>query len=568
MSDTRTLKLVLLWHMHQPEFRDHGSGEFLRPWVYLHALKDYTDMAAHLERHPRIKAVVNLVPILLDQLEDYADQFATGRLRDPFLRLLVRPELDTLERAERERILDQCFRANHSTMIEPFPAYRRLRDVHRALVELEADPARLLSGQYLADLLTWYHLSWTGETVRREHELLVRLMTRGEGFTHADRQQLFALMGTLIRDVVGRYRALLERGQIELSTTPHYHPIGPLLLDFGCARESMPEAPLPEAAAYPGGRQRALWHLDAAMRSHAERFGARPRGVWPAEGALSTAFARLLAEQGVGWAASGEGMLVNTLKHHGLETAERSQYLYRPYRVEFPGASLGCFFRDDRLSDLIGFEYKGWHGRDAANHFVAQLEAVLAQAPAGEDPVVCIMLDGENAWEYYPYNAFYFLDDLYAALEAHPAIRTVTCSEALDDPAAAALTHPLPGLTAGSWVYGNLSVWIGSPDKNRAWDLLCLAKRSYDLVAASGRLSQEQLADAGRQLAVCEGSDWFWWFGDYNPSESVASFDRLFRDNLANLYRLLQLEPPAALNEPVSRGATHARTDGAMRRAA
>jgi alpha-amylase/alpha-mannosidase (GH57 family) len=225
-------------------------------------------------------------------------------------------------------------------------------------------------------------------------------------------------------------------------------------------------------------------------------------------------------------------------------------------------------FRDDRLSDLIGFEYKTWHGRDAADHFVAQLEAVLKQAPAGEAPVVCIMLDGENAWEYYPYNAFYFLDDLYAALEAHPAIRTVTCGELLDDPAAAEITRPLPALAAGSWVYGNLSVWIGSPDKNRAWDLLCMAKQSYDLVVASGRLSQAQLADAARQLAVCEGSDWFWWFGDYNPSESVASFDRLFRDNLANLYRLLQLEPPAVLREPVSRGATHARTDGAMRRAA
>jgi alpha-amylase/alpha-mannosidase (GH57 family) len=304
------------------------------------------------------------------------------------------------------------------------------------------------------------------------------------------------------------------------------------------------------------------------MRSHAHRFGARPRGVWPAEGALSTAFARLLAEQGVSWAASGEGMLANTLEHSAVDARERGDWLYRPYRVEFPGGNLACFFRDDRLSDLIGFEYKTWHGRDAANHFVQQLEAVLTQAPGGEEPVVCIMLDGENAWEYYPYNAFYFLEDLYAALEGHPAIRTATCTEVLDDPAAQAITRPLSALTAGSWVHGNLSVWIGSPDKNRAWDLLCAAKRSFDLVAASGRLAPDQLADAQRQLAACEGSDWFWWFGDYNPSESVASFDRLFRDNLANLYRLLQLEPPATLGEPVSRGAMHAHTDGAMRRAA
>jgi alpha-amylase/alpha-mannosidase (GH57 family) len=153
-------------------------------------------------------------------------------------------------------------------------------------------------------------------------------------------------------------------------------------------------------------------------------------------------------------------------------------------------------------------------------------------------------------------------------LESHPSIRTVTCSEVVRDPAAASITQRLPALTTGSWVYGNLSVWIGSPDKNRAWDLLCMAKQSYDLVVASGRLTQAQAAAASRQLAVCEGSDWFWWFGDYNPSESVRSFDRLFRDNLANLYRLLKLEPPALLKEPVSRGAVQARTDGAMRRAA
>jgi alpha-amylase/alpha-mannosidase (GH57 family) len=568
MSSPRKLKLVLMWHMHQPEFRDQNTGEFLHPWVYLHALKDYSDMAAHLERHPGVKAVINLVPILLDQLEDYADQFATGRLRDPYLRLLVRPELHTLDRSERKRILDQCFRANHSTMVEPFPAYRRLRDIHRSLSELGTDPARCLSGEYLADLITWYHLSWTGETVRRRHELVVQLMTRGEGFSHADRMQLFELMGVVVRELLGRYRDLAQRGQIEISTTPHYHPIGPLLLDFACARESMPDAPLPEAPAYPGGRQRALWHLDSACRSHEQRFGARPTGVWPAEGALSTPFARLLAQRGVGWAASGEGMLANTLKSRGGDVSDRSAFLYRPYRVEFPGAALTCLFRDDRLSDLIGFEYKSWHGRDAANHFIGQLETILAQTPAGEEPVVCIILDGENAWEYYPYNAFYFLDDLYGELASHPSIRTMTCSEVLADPAAVALTRPLPALTTGSWVYGNLSTWIGSHDKNRAWDLLCNAKHSYDLVVASGRLTESELAAASRQLAVCEGSDWFWWFGDYNPSESVASFDRLFRDNLINLYRLLKLDAPAALNEPVSRGAVHAHTEGAMRRAA
>ena len=562
MANDKRLTLVLLWHMHQPQFRDPRSGEFSHPWVYLHALKDYSDMAAHLEAHRGVRAVVNLVPVLLDQLEDYAEQCESGKIRDRLLRALAREDLDRLGPEDRNFLLDQCFRANHTKMIEPFAPFKRLRDLYQYARAQGGDPSRYLSGQYFADLVTWYHLVWTGETVRRAHEPVVRLMSRAEAFTHAERMELFQLIGVTLRGVVDRYRRLAQSGQVELSSTPHYHPIGPLLLDFACARETMPEAPLPAAPAYPGGRMRTCWHLRRAVESHRARFGAEPAGIWPAEGALSMPFARLLAEQGVRWVASGEGVLANSLVRSGLPTDQRDRYLYRPYRLEGGPA---CFFRDERLSDLIGFEYKGWHGADAAGHFIAQLEQILEQAPAGEEPVVSVILDGENAWEYYPYNAYYFLHDLYAALEAHPRIRTATCSEVLARDSA---LPTLPQLAAGSWVHGNLSVWIGSPDKNRAWDLLAMVKQSYDLVTASGRLSAEEAEAVSRQLAVCEGSDWFWWFGDYNPRESVEVFDRLFRANLVRLYELLKLTPPRELAERVSLGAVDARTTGAMRRAA
>jgi alpha-amylase/alpha-mannosidase (GH57 family) len=355
---------------------------------------------------------------------------------------------------------------------------------------------------------------------------------------------------------------------VELSSTPHYHPIGPLLLDFACAREAMPDAPLPAAACYAGGRMRNGWHVDSARQSHQRRFGAAPVGMWPAEGAISPAFCRLLAEHGVRWTASGEGVLANSLKKSGEPVDNRQAYLYRPYRVKCSDGAISCFFRDDRLSDLIGFEYKGWHGADAASHFIGQLEEIQAAALEGETPVVSVILDGENAWEYYPYNAYYFMRDLYLALESHPFIQTTTYAEILADPASKPLYRTLPELVTGSWVYGNLSIWIGSTDKNRAWDLLCTAKQSYDLVVASGRLSPEEAEAASKQLAVCEGSDWCWWFGDYNPRESVEKFDILYRANLANLYRLLKLPPPAQLDEPVSRGAAAPNTTGAMRRAA
>jgi len=563
-----TLQLVLLWHMHQPDFRDHASGEFKQPWVYLHALKDYSDMAAHLEAHPGVKAVVNLVPILLDQLEDYADQFASSRLRDPLLRLLVHEDLDRASEEERALLLDQCFRSNHSKMVEPFAPYKRLRNLYEFVVGQGAEHSRYLSGQYLADLVTWYHLAWTGETLRRERELIVQLMTQGTDFTLAQRRALFELVAEVVGGTVERYRRLAQSGQVELSTTPYYHPIGPLLLEFDSAREAMPEAPFPRADAYPGGRTRLSWHVSEAQSSHARRFGAPAAGMWPAEGAVSLPMCDLLAQQGVAWAASGEAVLLNSLRKSNLPTGAREQSLYRPYRVGAGRAPLTCFFRDDQLSDLIGFEYKDWHGNDAAADFIGRLESIRSTASAADTPVVSVMLDGENAWEFYPYNGYYFLRSLYQALGSHPSIRTVTCAEVTSDPRHATEANRLPEMVTGSWVFGNLSTWIGSADKNRAWELLVSAKQSYDLVLASGRLSEAEAAAAARQLAACEGSDWFWWFGDYNPAESVRSFDRLFRAYLANLYRLLRLVPPAQLDEPVSLGAVDAQTHNAMRRAA
>ena len=576
MTPPRPLDLVLVWHLHQPDYRNHASGEFMLPWVYLHAIKDYTDMASHLEHHPGMRAVVNWVPVLLDQLEDYADQFGSGQLRDPLLRLLARDHNDPLTEDERALVLEQCLRANHSRMIEPYPAYKRMHELFRTLEAQGGQALRYLSDHFFYDVLIWYHLAWTGETVRRESELVSRLMAVGQHFEQHHRHELFRLVGDLVRGVVARYARLAEAGRIELSTTPHYHPLAPLLLDFHSAREAEPKAQLPETPDYPGGRERVMAQLQSALESHARRFGAVPRGVWPAEGSVSAGLLDVLSGNGLAWAASSEQVLANSLgaAHHG---AARSQYLYRAYRLG-SAPDLALFFRDDRLSDRIGFEYQKWHGSDAAANFIGELECIAAEAPQDERPLVSVILDGENAWEHYPYNAYYFLSALYKALESHPSIRPTTFDAFLlarsntnNDGAAAGpppgAMHKLDRLVAGSWVYGNFATWIGSHDKNRAWDLLCAAKQSLDLVKASGRLGRESLAAAEQQLADCEGSDWFWWFGDYNPSASVASFDRLYRAKLANLYRLIELPVPAALDEPISHGRGAPEGGGSMRRA-
>ncbi len=570
-GEGRKLQLILCWHMHQPDYREYLRGEFVLPWTYLHATKDYTDMAFHLEQHPRAKAVVNFVPILVEQLQDYQHQFESGEMRDPLLRMLSHEDMEDLGEADRLHILDSCFKNEHTKMLQPYRAYQHLFDLHRMVEGHGRENVTYLSGQYLADLLVWYHLVWMGESVRRSSELVARLMTKGSQFTYAERKDLFDLIGNLIADIVPRYRRLAERGQVEISTTPYNHPILPLLLDFEAAKESEPTVLLPQALHYPGGRLRAQAHLSNAVESHKRSFGVPLHGMWPSEGGVSRAALRLLAEHGCEWTATGQGVLANSLRREMSENPlpGSSGYLYKPYLVETGGKPIHCFFRDDRLSDKIGFEYSKWRGDDAAADFIHHLEEISHQAPPGSEPVVTVILDGENAWEYYPYNAYYFLSELYNRLEKHPDIRTSTfheCVQELSDPLSRVTASRLNQMVAGSWVYGTFSTWIGSPDKNRGWDLLCEAKRSYDIVMASGRLNDEEMRAAAEQLADCEGSDWFWWFGDYNSALSVASFDSLFRRNLSNLYRLLKLPPPLELQHVISVGTGEPALGGTMRR--
>jgi alpha-amylase/alpha-mannosidase (GH57 family) len=565
MASTQRLPVVLLWHMHQPQYRDAISDQYVLPWTYLHAIKDYTDMAAHLEANPSARAVVNFSPVLIEQLEDLAARIGAhlaggAALPDPVLALLG-PAPPPAEPAARLALLKACLRAQRQQMIERFAPYLELA----TLAETLATPERIAyaSDHLIHDLAVWYHLAWMGETVRRTDPLIARLTERARDFSAAQRRELLELMGKLIGEVVPRYRALAARGRCELSVTPYAHPIIPLLLDFRAARDTVPNMRLPEHAAYPGGAERAAWHVDESIRVFARAFGERPAGCWPSEGAISGATLELLAARGFRWAASGGAVLRNCLLRFDARAADEPGSYNRPYRP--PGIALDCFFRDDNLSDLIGFSYATWHGDDAAHNLVEQLTQ-LARRYEDEDEgnhVVLIALDGENAWEHFPFNGYYFLKALYALLADHPLLELTTLSGCLARGVQAA---PLVQVAAGSWVHGTLATWMGDPDKNRAWDLLCEAKAAFDRLAPVMTDAAAREA-AGRQLAQCESSDWFWWFGDYNSAESVGAFDRLYRHQLATLYWRLGLEPPASLELPVSVGKGSPEHGGVMRRA-
>jgi alpha-amylase/alpha-mannosidase (GH57 family) len=295
------------------------------------------------------------------------------------------------------------------------------------------------------------------------------------------------------------------------------------------------------------------------LNQHSAQFGQRPAGFWPAEGGVSDAAIQLFSEAGMKWAASGEGVLRHSLAAAHVDLAHKADWCCQPYKL--PGAKTALFFRDDHLSDLIGFEYQGWHGRDASRHFLHALDEVRRQAP-GQNPVVSIILDGENAWEYYPFNGFYFLSDVFAEVAESTTIRTTTFSEYLDlFPQSCA---PLPHLVAGSWVYGDFCTWMGDAAKNRGWDWLVAAKRAFD--AAIGDLSPSEQGNAEALLKSCESSDWFWWFGDYNPADAVESFDRVYRQKLKRLYQILRVAPPVYLDSPLCQGGGAIESGGVMRR--
>jgi alpha-amylase/alpha-mannosidase (GH57 family) len=537
------LNVVLCWHMHQPQYR--CDGIYIRPWTWLHAIKDYTEMAAHIEAVPNARAVVNFSPHLMTQIDDYArlirrlldSNQATG---DHILDALG--GLFPQGHSEQEILVRSCLRSHDVNVRQRFETYDHL--CH--LAEQALEKGNLPDQDDISDLLVWYCLVWMGEFMRSEAPLAGRLMEQARGFNTGHRLALLELIGTEIAGILPRYRRLAESGKVELSVTPWSHPILPLLIDFDSAREAMPDVELPSRT-YPEGEERCSWHLQQAIEYFELHFGFRPAGCWPSEGALSERTLQLIQQHGFKWTASGTNVLQNSLGNNHQESPQH--LLWTAPTQDRDEQALVCIFRDDELADLIGFSYSQWQAVDAVNDLVYRLEQALERAgtQGNNTPTVSIIMDGENAWEYYPENGREFLSMLYERLSSHSRIQLSTFSDLLES----VPLQPLPGLTAGSWVYGNFSVWIGHPAKNRAWDRLIEARLAVDEAIAAdqaGLLPVEQVLE---QLSVCESSDWFWWLGEEGRAQDGPAFDELFRLQLKALYRLIGVPSPDVLDQPV-----------------
>ncbi len=526
--------LVFLWHHHQPDYRHPRDGRSVLPWVRLHATKDYLDMALRLERHAGLKATFNFVPSLLEQL-DHARNGGGDLLFD----LLARPPkaLGAGERAE----LQARMRTAPRWAFARWPGYEALcRRLRAPAVATDAELMRL--SVYF--LLAWLDPLLLSEPAAAAAEAAVTERRAGL----SDRDALLALHADVLGRVVPAYRRLAARGQAEISCSPAYHPILPLLVDVRAGRRSRPDLPVP--AAELASPEDARWQVERGLERTASAFGVRPAGMWPSEGSVSPEAAAVLAAAGVRWIATDELVLWKSVGPAGA----RREGLYRPWTFRTEAGEIAIFFRDHDLSDRIGFVYAGWKAADAAADFLRQLRRIGAEhAAAGlrGRPVVSVILDGENCWEHYPGDGGPFLDALYGALESAPDVRTRTPSEVLAD-------GPEPGvldfLHTGSWIDADLHVWAGHPEKNRAWDLLARARAA--LVEAGH--TREGRPEAWESLAAAEGSDWFWWFGDDHFTADKTLFDSLFRSHLQAIYERAGLPVPNAVLAPIVRPASAA----------
>ena len=534
-------RVAILWHMHQPFYQDLLTGEHVLPWVRLHAIKDYWGMVALLREFPQVKAMFNLVPSLLVQLEAFAQEQA----RDRHLELGLKPA-GQLTPDERAFCVQHFFHAQRARMVDPHPRYRELIEKRDAAMHAGTrTQADQFTTDDLRDLQVWHKLAWIDPWYYDQDDRVQRLLARGRNFTEDDKTVLRAVELELLRRVIPEYADAARRGQVELSTSPFYHPILPLLCDSDIYLRTHPHSRMPrEPFRHP---EDAAEQLERAVALHERLFGSRPQGLWPSEGSVSDAMVPLVARTGLQWMATDEEILARTqrapLTRGGDGHLDAPERLYMPYVVTAGGHRVACGFRDHALSDLIGFTYAGWSADGAADDFIHRLVTAgrrHGSRTGGEEATIFVILDGENAWEHYDGQGRPFLRALYGRLAAHPELRTVTMSEAC-----APATETLPSIFPGSWINGDFYIWMGHADDHRAWGQLAEARRTLHQAARAAE--PEALARAREEMLIAEGSDWFWWYGDDHSSDHDREFDELFRRHVRNVYRALDRPIPENL---------------------
>ena len=547
MDAAKKIRIAFIWHMHQPFYKDPSTGTYLMPWVRLHGVKDYLPMAALLEKFENVKATFNLVPSLIEQITDYVQNDA----RDIFLDLTMR-KASALTLDEKTQILENFFRVNFKHFISPSARYSELL-IKKGVKDTPAflkKAARDFSDRDYLDLQVLFNLSWFHSISLDDDVNLKDLIAKKESYSEEDKEYIVFKQRDILARILPLYKRLQDEGRIEITTTPYYHPIVPLLCDTSVAKVSLPGVNLPQKRfSHP---EDARWHIAEAIKCCTTQFGRSPRGMWPSEGSVSDETLDLMSSCGVEWVATDEDILFNTLTRHdtryqGPGAPLDRRLIYRPYTLKKDSRKITLVFRDKNLSDMISFAYNSWDQAAAAGDLLGHFKRISDNLRRDVDTgLLTIVMDGENAWEHYADNGRRFFETLYAGLAGeNDAYGSTTVSDYL---ASESPRKVIADIFPGSWIDHNFAIWIGEEQDNLSWDYLY--KVRSDLVRftrefhKSGKAGGEEIQKAWRALYRAEGSDWNWWYGGAARSGGNNPFDRLYRMHLASVYNLLKKPVP------------------------
>jgi starch synthase len=523
----KKLSIAFLWHMHQPFYKDRATGEYVLPWVRLHSTFSYYDMASVLAEYPEVKVTFNLTPSLLLQLEDLSGGAVPD---DRFLRCSATPPSE-LSPENKIFAVKNFFTCDHPRSVEPSERYsmlsRKQKVTFRGNVK---DVISSWSDDEIRDLQVHFNLAWCGFTLRKKDPFVGHLVEKDAGYTEEEKRKLLEIQMRTVSKIIPLYRELLEKGDADIITSPFYHPIMPVL----CRKEANGQGAFGTDAED---------QLDKALEYFEKVFGRPPSGIWPPEGALSDDVISLLSSRGMKWAATDEGLLRRSSGYGG---GNREDLLCRAYTVARKSGDMALFFRDPGLSNSISFRYSGMSPERACEDLFIEVSRIKNLIPATrEDPVLSVILDGENPWPYFPDGGEGFLRCLYSGLSSSEDLNAVTFSEWL---LTSGQRTDLSSIHTGSWINADLGKWEGRPEKDAAWRSLRKTRSDVSSVV-------DEHAKIMEEIYTAEGSDWFWWYDEFN-SELDLVFDGLFRKRLSNIYHLAGKNPPGYLTESLHKPET------------
>lgn len=526
----KKLKLAFLWHMHQPYYKDDAHNATLMPWVFLHAIKDYYDIPWYSLDFKGIRATYNLVPSLILQIDSYIKREANDKLLD----IIYKP-VNTLTAKDKEFLQTYIFLAHEKNMIKPLNRYYELYLKYKAHNEISH-----LSDDEILDCEILFLLSWCGNYLRQNNETVARLLKKQSYFIHEDKIELINTLYDFLPEILKLYKMLEDDNISQVSTTPYYHPITPLLLNINSAVDARYDVNLPNITS--SFKDYGVRNTKTAIEMYEDIFGKKPSGFWPAEGSVSEDTAKLFIDNGLKWFCTDEEILFKTLKSNDKSN------IYKNYKLQLDFKEIDVRFRDHYLSDAIGFEYSNMEPKAAVESFLKHLKEIYDFNAFS--PLVNVILDGENAWEFFPNNAQDFFIYLYKTLEKCDWIECVTMDDITSDKELE--TQTLHNLKSGSWIRGNFDIWIGNEQKNKAWELLDIAKKDYEKNEAKLKDDIKQKID--HEFMVALGSDWFWWYGDDHFTVLASQFDELFRTHLINIYHYMGIPVPSQMYTPIISG--------------